>query len=240
MTERTRDDGPRSRRHPFRIAQGDLMDPDLYRPPSPDWEHTGAVYVTETSRTLDAAHEAVRMRRGAGHLLTVTCLPGHRCGQKRGPSGRAWPGELARVYRTPHGLLYLAPLVMDREFMDRQRAESGRFVRVYHPVTHGVADVGRRAFETVWAAKGWQLAAPDATLTRGRQPQWRLMVRDLLDRDDLDHVPLRAKCHRGGELPPMDRMRLLGALAQLAHGSRGRMARPSARRVSIDHLTALL
>ena len=67
---------PRSRHDPYRIAQGDRMDPDLYKPPAPDWEQTGAVYATDTSRALDEAHRAVREGgSSAAHVLTVTCLP---------------------------------------------------------------------------------------------------------------------------------------------------------------------
>ena len=141
------------------------------------------------------------------------------------------------MYRTPLGLLYLARLVLDHEHADRQREESGRFVRVYHPITQGVADVGRSAFDSVWAAKGWELAHAGTELAEQWQPQWGQMVRDLLDRDDLDHVPLRSKCRRGGELPPMDRVLLLGELARASRGSDGSRARRTVRRVPVDRVS---
>ena len=225
------DDGPRPRWHPFRIAQGDHMDPDLHQPPAPDWKHTGAAYATETSAALDEAHRAVRERSSAAvHLLTVTCLPSHECGSAGAGA------ELATVWRTSHGFLYLARLMADHDHSDREREASGRFVRVRHPVTGGVADVGRRAFETVWEGKGWELAPPGTELVRRWQPQWGFMVRDLLDRDDLDHVPLRSKCARGGELPPIDRLLLLAQLARASRGSDSERARRAVRRVPVDQI----
>jgi hypothetical protein len=71
----------------------------------------------------------------------------------------------------------------------------------------------RRALDAVWREKGWSEAPADNSAPYVRRQQRSLVVRDLLDVDDIEHPPLRVKCSRHGEAI-IDRHRLLGELAR--------------------------
>jgi hypothetical protein len=63
------------------------------------------------------------------------------------------------------------------------------------------------ALETVWSRQGWQAAPPGVLPDRWDAGRCS-MVRDLLDRDDIVHVPLRVGCRRHGAAV-VDRNKLL-------------------------------
>jgi hypothetical protein len=140
--------------------------------------------------------------------LIVRCLPGVGCGDD-GKSGES----LARVYRTPLGMLWCSEVVVAHDALPTFREMHADAMVMRHPITGGVSETTRGAFERVWQAKGWFMADPSDL-----PPQWRpqraLLVRDLVDRDDHPHVSLRVSCsvHRAAVV---DRQMLLGELSKI-------------------------
>lgn len=162
----------------------------------------------------------------ANLVLTVRCVPRAGCGHD-GKSG----ADLAGVYRTHAGLLWCSEPVVAHDAVPTFRQIHGDAAMVMrHPVTGGVAETTREAFEKVWQSKGWQEGAPSDL-----PPQWRpqnaLRVRDLIDRDDLPHVTLRVSCPRH-RAAVVDRGRLLAEI------DRTRARRFQTTR-AISHLSAL-
>ncbi len=125
--------------------------------------------------------------------VTVSCLPRAGCGdQGNGAS-------LASVYLTRHGVLWSSRLVLAHNAVPSFQEMHPDALVMRHPLTGGVAEVTRRAFEAVWRHKGWQ-EAPRAALKAAQRwrPQRVVRVLDLVDRRDLPHVTLRVRCSRHG------------------------------------------
>ena len=215
--------GP-SRRDPYRVVGYD-PDPDLPLPDALDGSH--AKLLTPTRKALDAAQwhvtgQTVERKPAAGEaacVLTIHCVPAG-CGPDKGTGAR-----LAAVYRTPEGLLYLARIVIAWKDVPTFEQLHDDAMVMYHPeleAERGTAYssahwVTRRGFQHQ-QTKGWR-QVPDGVrpVDEWRKPR-RTLVRDLLDRDDLEHPPLRAQCHRHGETV-LDRGRVF-AEARLARKRR--------------------
>lgn len=175
-------------------------DPYLPMPPSP--HRPGSVCATETHVELNRAWQHVKDNaRRPDRLITIECLP-HGCGPSRNRGA-----VLADVWLTPHGVLYVADIVFDRGHGDRQRLADGlTWVVMRHPDIEGLAEAHQEAFDQVWSSKGWELAPAGTEPPASWQPRQRCRVRDLLDRDDLDHSPLRCQCPgAGGRAQPARR-----------------------------------
>lgn len=169
--------GRHSRRNdPYRVAL--RADPDLPRHEDPDWP--GCFIQTDTEAALDAAWQSLvqpagRDARGRPIVvlptvktrLKIMCEP-HGCGSSA--AGRRSARQLAGVYRTDEGLLFVSEYLTPRA-----------------------------KWKTLELRAEWQQARSER-------------VRDLLDRDELDHVPLRVKCNRRPGAAILDRSRVLAAI----------------------------
>lgn len=62
---------------------------------------------------------------------------------------------------------------------------------------HSASWTTRSVFDSHWSAAGWQEAPANVRPVPGWEPAHAAWVRDLLDRTDLEHVPLRAQCPKG-------------------------------------------
>src|SRR6266511_4668876 len=124
---------------------------------------------------------------------------------------RASGERLAYVWSTPAGLLYVAELVVAHDAVPRFEQLHDDAVLMWHPQLGAYSTnwTTRRALDAAWREKGWR-EAPDGTpAPRQWRQQRSLVIRDLLDAEDVEHPPLRIKCSRDGEAV-IDRHRLLG------------------------------
>jgi len=112
-------------------------------------------------------------------------------------------------------LLYLAELVVAHDAVPRFKDLHDDAVLMWHPQlgTYSVNWTTRRALDAVWREKGWSEAPNGLRKPRQWRQQRSLVVRDLLDADDVEHPPLRVKCSRHSEAV-IDRRKLLGELAR--------------------------
>lgn len=172
-----------------------------------------------------AIRAAERESDGRQPDLIVRCLQKAGCGH----DGKA--GEfLASVFRTSHGALWCSlPVVAHDALPTFAEIHGAQAMVMRHPITGGVTETTREAFEH-WRLNGW-LEAERSELEPEWRPNHRLLVRDLLDRDDLPHVSLRVSCstHRACVVDPA---KILGELQK---------AKPRARRVvGLEHCAAVL
>lgn len=166
-------------------------------------------------------------RESDGHQpdLIVRCLQKARCGH----NGKA--GEfLASVFRTSHGVLWCSlPVVAHDALPTFEEIHGEQTVFMRSPANGMVTTAIRAGFERVWMPKGY--VEVDRTEWKPSwRPNHRLLVRDLLDRDDLPHVSLRVSC----SIHPacvVDPAKILGELQKAA---------PRARRVvGLEHCAAV-
>src|SRR6266545_1558813 len=152
--------------------------------------------------------EVVRRLDSRALAAVVFCVGG--CGPDRASGER-----LAYVWSTPVGLLYLAELVVAHDAVPRFKDLHDDAVLMWHPQlgTYSVNWTTRRALDAVWREKGWSEAPNGLRKPRQWRQQRSLVVRDLLDADDVEHPPLRVKCSRHSEAV-IDRRKLLGELAR--------------------------
>jgi len=203
--------GPRRKSDRYRVVPW-AYDPDL-PDGSPMRSRLDDAFAHVTGRSYvdlrtSANVEVVRPLDSRALAAVVFCVGG--CGPDRAGGER-----LAYVWPTPVGLLYLAELVMAYDAVPRFKELHDDAVLMWHPQlgSYSVNWTTRRALDAVWREKGW-CEAPNGL----REPrQWRqqrsLVVRDLLDTDNVEHPPLRVKCSRHGEAV-VDRRKLLGELAR--------------------------
>ncbi len=203
--------GPRRKSDQYRVVPW-CYDPDLPEE-SPTKTRLDEAFAHVTGRSyvdLRTSNdvEVVRRLDRRALMAIVFCVGG--CGPDRASGER-----LAYVWSTPAGLLYVAELVVAHDAVPRFEQLHDDAVLMWHPQlgAYSISWTTRRALDVAWREKGW-CEAPDGT---SAPRQWRqqrsLVVRDLLDAEDVEHPPLRIKCSRDGEAV-IDRHRLLGELAR--------------------------
>ena len=196
---------------PYRVVPWDY-DPDLPQDSlattrlAKAYEHvTGRSYVD-----LRTSEDVEVVRRLDVRALTAVVYCHGRCGPDRAGGQR-----LAYVWRTPLGLLYVAELVVAHDAVPKFEDLHDDAVRMWHRHlgAHSISWTTRRALDATWRAKGWSEAPTNLPAPQVWRQQRSLVVRDLLDVDDIEHSPLRVKCSRHGEAV-IDRHELLGELAR--------------------------
>jgi hypothetical protein len=202
---------PRRKSDQYRVVPW-AYDPDLPKGSSARtrvaeaYEHvTGRSYVD-----LQTSDDVEVVRRLDVRALMAIVFCSGRCGP-----GKAGGQRLAYVWSTPPGLLYVAELVVAHDAVPRFAELHRDAVLMWHPQlgAYSINWTTRRALDAVWREKGWSEAPADMSGPRVWRQQRSLVVRDLLDVDDIEHPPLRVKCSRHGEAV-IDRHRLLGELGR--------------------------
>ncbi len=200
----------RRKSDPYRVVGRDF-DPDL----------------PEESPTRARLDEAYRHVRGRSHIdlqtgervqvlrpldrraliAVVFCVGG--CGPDQASGER-----LAHVWSTPVGMLYLAELVRPHDAEPRFQDRYDAAILIWNPEI-GPSSVNwkRRSALRVLQDKGWREAEGFSPPPDPHRQQSSLVIRDLLDVEDVEHPPLRVKCTRHAEAL-IDREKLLGTLAR--------------------------
>jgi hypothetical protein len=212
------------RRDVYRAIVDDY-DPDLPSgspvpgQPGEFYQHPSADLFVQAARRVDGARVVLvdgteRITKPLSlkaRILTVHCSH-HDCGH--GGVG----AHLAEVWRVPgYGLLFRARVAHSRAGRSFTELHDDAVVMV-HPgleAEHGRASgawttaswTTRDALAHAWSPKGWE-EAPPGVMPRSWYTGRYSVVRDLLDRDDVVHVPLRVSCLRHGP-STVDRDKLL-------------------------------
>lgn len=231
-------DGPRSRRDRYRSIV-DVYDPDV-PPGQPVEGQTGEHYqhpsvelfsaaqrVVEGARTLrpDGTQELVPPLTRHARVLVVLCV-GRGCGQGRQGA------VLAEVWRVPgYGLLFAARVAKARSTTTFPDLHHDACVMV-HPALERERGSGPDQWTTAswttevgltnWSSRGWVRAPAGVQPAERWNPGRYALVRDLLDRDDIQHVPLRVHCHRHGPAT-LDPTKLLGTILGATRRARVRL-----------------
>jgi hypothetical protein len=208
----------------YRVVSGG-DDPDLlWREFEAGHEFAGMRMPNDTWNALEAATRSAGRRK----VLAIHCLP-LGCGRRKDDGAR-----LCGVWRTDEGLLYVAEVPLGRQ--QRLEDTNPEAVVMWHPVLNAERSARgmegtsatwttRRALDATWRGKGWEEAPQDVRPDPTWRPQTAGRIRDLIDRNDLQHVPLRAHCHQHGAVV-LDRELVLAQTAKAA--------RSSARRVPLN------